>query len=736
MTPLAHRPVVLDRARADDEATFRELRERGPVWAVHDTLDAQLRDLVRARHPRRVPWTDAECRPEVDALLGGAAPERWGRWVWYPWSGDLVHLLPPAEFHELRTDRNRYKLTPEEQAALRGRTIGVAGLSVGNAIALTLAQEGAAGTLRLADFDTVELSNLNRIRAGVHQLGLPKTVLAARQIAELDPYVAVELFPEGLTESCLDAFLDGLDLVVDECDGIAIKFRLRERARARRLPVVMETSDRGLLDVERFDLEPERPSFHGLVGEVRAGELVGIDNERKATLMMQIIGASTTSARACASLMEIDRTISAWPQLASDVALGGATIGAVARRLLLGHPVPSGRRWVDLEAVVSGDAAPATLPGAERPAPQPAPVPGEAPEPDVPEHVRFVTTCAARAPSGANCQPWRFRWDGDALELHHDRVRSRNHLDRTAHASWLAFGAALENAAIAATHRGRTSRVTLGGGGDRIARIELVPAPDGVPDPRLDLVLARSTRRERLPRRPLADADRAALRAAAGPDASVDLVTDEGPLAELGALIGAADRLRCLHPELHREMMGEVRWTPEQAAASGDGLDLELLALDGFQRAALGVTSRVDVAAEARRLGRARALEEMARDAVRDSSAVGLIRFPPGDLARWVAGGRATQRVWLEATARGLGLHPWTALTYLFDQLDVPGSILSPGEQDAVRGWSERLRAVFPALGHEAPAFLFRLVHLPAGGEAPPPARRLPLGRVLERVPR
>jgi hypothetical protein len=27
----------------------------------------------------------------------------------------------------------------------------------------------------------------------------------------------------------------------------------------------METSDRGVLDVERFDLEPDRPIFHGLL---------------------------------------------------------------------------------------------------------------------------------------------------------------------------------------------------------------------------------------------------------------------------------------------------------------------------------------------------------------------------------------------------------------------------------------------------------------------------------------
>ena len=43
--------------------------------------------------------------------------------------------------------------------------VGVAGLSVGHVIAHTLAAQGLCGELRLADFDGLELSNLNRVPA-------------------------------------------------------------------------------------------------------------------------------------------------------------------------------------------------------------------------------------------------------------------------------------------------------------------------------------------------------------------------------------------------------------------------------------------------------------------------------------------------------------------------------------------------------------------------------------------
>ena len=55
-----------------------------------------------------------------------------------------------------------------EQRRLAELRVGVVGLSVGHSTALTLALEGVGGELRLADFDTLALSNLNRLRTGLH----------------------------------------------------------------------------------------------------------------------------------------------------------------------------------------------------------------------------------------------------------------------------------------------------------------------------------------------------------------------------------------------------------------------------------------------------------------------------------------------------------------------------------------------------------------------------------------
>ena len=186
-------PLILDPAAPGCDVRLHELVAEGRVWHVHDTLELQLRDLVRARGcGGRLSEADVDER--VASVVDGVGLDAYGRWIHYPWSGRLVRVLPELEFRELRLDRNRDKITASEQRRLREATVAIVGLSVGNAAAITLTMEGAYGHLKLADFDRLELSNMNRLRAGIHDLGVPKAVLAARQIVELDPYASLTLF--------------------------------------------------------------------------------------------------------------------------------------------------------------------------------------------------------------------------------------------------------------------------------------------------------------------------------------------------------------------------------------------------------------------------------------------------------------------------------------------------------------------------------------------------------------
>src|SRR5690349_7185344 len=222
--------VIID---ADDPSgTLAQLR-MDPRITVIDTCRRQ-QDALRELTPD----------PGIDMLDEPTA------WAYYPWRRSVVHIMGPVGFRRLRLDRNRNLISAEEDRRLAQLRVGIIGLSVGHAIAYALAAEGLCGELRLTDFDELELPNLNRVPASLFDLGRNKAVVAARRIAELDPYLPVRIDRSGAGADTIDEFLRGLDVVVEECDSLDIKVLVREAARARRLPVLMATADRGLLDVE------------------------------------------------------------------------------------------------------------------------------------------------------------------------------------------------------------------------------------------------------------------------------------------------------------------------------------------------------------------------------------------------------------------------------------------------------------------------------------------------------
>lgn len=339
----------------NEEQQLTQLIESNPQLVIIDEIESQLKELLKLKHPDKQ-LTSAELHSLVDKHVGNITYDQYGVWVYYPWRNTLVHLLDEKEFVEVRTNRNQYKITPEEEEILATKKIGIIGLSVGKAIALTMAMERICGEIVLADFDVIELSNLNRIQTGVHHFNTKKTVVAAREIAEIDPYLKVTCYHEGLTESNLNDFFTKdkkLDACIEVCDGLEVKILARQKAKLLGIPVVMTTSDRGMTDVERFDLNPNRPIFHGLINEVEFGDLKKLkSNSQKVPIVQAILEFNNISNRLKSSMNEIGKTITTWPQLGSCVVSGGGIVCNVVRRILLDENIRSGRYYVDIDELI------------------------------------------------------------------------------------------------------------------------------------------------------------------------------------------------------------------------------------------------------------------------------------------------------------------------------------------------------------------------------------------------
>ena len=735
------RPRLFDLTAAEEQEALGALLAAGAVAFCHDTIAQQLAGLMETRAPTHK-LSAADLATAARRHRGAVEEHLYGVWVYYPWLRELVHVLPEAEFRELRTSRNRNKITGEEQARLRRLTLGVAGLSVGRATAVTLALEEIGATYRLADFDHLELSNLNRLRAPLAELGVNKAILTAREIFRINPFAQVEIFPDGITETNLDGFLAGpppLDILFEECDDLQIKIRLREHARAHGIAVLMETSDRGLIDVERFDLDPERPILHGLIGDLKADDLRGLSTYEKVPVVLKIIGAERISTRMAASLVDVETTLKTWPQLASGVALGGALNADAARRVALGHFSSSGRYYVDVESLVSdaADGGVAATPSYDieivAEAAQAAEVGGTR---DALEtlggRVQALVRYAAMAPSGGNCQPWRFVWRGNALECHHDHERSASLLDFDDSASHLALGAAVENMVQVAPELGLAVEIASfpdAGQPRLVARLQLHERQPTGGDSQRRLVAARVTNRRLDQRVPLPAGTLTALGAACDAGSQVRFLSDPEPLHELAEILARGDRVRFLSSVMHRELMAEIRWSAEDVRQSRDGVDVATLELTPTDLAGMRLISNWKIMQAMRNIGAGRGLEKPTRKAVAAASAVGLLSHVEATPQGFVTGGRAMQRIWLAATARGVAFQPMTALLYLFARLERGGGEgLSPRLGDEIAELRDRFRKLFVPNGHRAELMLFRLAVAD-----PPSARALrrPVSAIL-----
>ena len=114
----------------------------------------------------------------------------------------------------------------------------------------------------------------------------------------------------------------------------------------------MEASDRGLLDIERFDLDRNYPIMHGKVKR----EFLLVDEftpEQKKQLPFMFVDPIKASERGLLSFKEIGKTITTWPQLASDVLLGGSVVCMTSRMILLKQNVNSKRIYVDIPSIVN-----------------------------------------------------------------------------------------------------------------------------------------------------------------------------------------------------------------------------------------------------------------------------------------------------------------------------------------------------------------------------------------------
>ena len=200
------------------------------------------------------------------------------------------HILLPQIAYE-----GQEKLTKS-----RALIVGAGGL--GSPAALYMAA-GGVGDLTICDFDTVDLTNLQRqIIHTTQSVGINKAISAQRTLNAMNPDILVNTVKDKSTEQVFEKLIMAADVVLDCSDNFATRYALNRLCFKLRKPLVSGAAIGFEGQVTVFDFRHQTsPCYHclfpddGLETEMRCSEngvfspLVGMIGTTQAAEAMKLL---------------------------------------------------------------------------------------------------------------------------------------------------------------------------------------------------------------------------------------------------------------------------------------------------------------------------------------------------------------------------------------------------------------------------------------------------------------
>jgi len=320
-----------------------------------------------------------------------------------------------------------------------------------------------------------------------------------------------------------------------------------------------------------------------------------------------------------------------------------------------------------------------------------------------------LVEAASRAPSADNMQPWQFVRHEDAIEVFLERQRALP-TDVNAMFGWIGIGAAVENLVIAAAHRGLKAAVEHGAEDGRPERPAVVRLSTGdVDDPLYDWLEQRVTNRgpyQVSHLGPLVAEFNAVVRHL---EAGVHWVAGRAALERMAAMDANTTYIRLENKLLHDELFAVLRFTRGEIESMRYGLDFESLEIPLVLVVIARTLRHWSLNQAVSRLGLGRLVAKMLASRLRTAGGLCLVTARrPGPMG-YIEAGRAMERIWLAATARGLAVQPHGVLPQYLTKVQVEPETFLPHHAAAIRSHREPFYALFPGARDERPAIVLRM---------------------------
>jgi len=331
--------------------------------------------------------------------------------------------------------------------------------------------------------------------------------------------------------------------------------------------------------------------------------------------------------------------------------------------------------------------------------------------------IRFALEEAIRAPSGENCQPWRFVVRGMDVELWNRPERDQSPYGWGQRASYMANGAALENLVLAAGSRGLEAHIEYFPEKELVARVRL--SRGQVPtDPLASEIAKRVSNRKPYKTSPLTVSQMDALQKAARDGVDISVRTDTPSIRAIAEVGATNEKLMLGNRLLHGFFFSHLNWDKREDDEKKIGFYIKTLELPPPAQAAFRIIRHWSVARLLKTIGFPSAVFQQNAAMYAAAGAVGALCTRGMEPLDFVLAGRSLERLWLTATRLGLSFQPLAGIPYLYLEA-TRGSrgMFDTRETEAICAAYERAVSVF-GTGERPLVFLFRV-----GVSDPPSAR-------------
>lgn len=280
-----------------------------------------------------------------------------------------------------------------------------------------------------------------------------------------------------------------------------------------------------------------------------------------------------------------------------------------------------------------------------------------------------IINAGIKAPSGENCQPWRFEVRGNKISVFNIPERDQSLYSWGQRASFLAHGALLENMTITGSRLGYKAVIDLfpeSGEKNLVAHVafqKLVPQKE----PLYYAIEKRTTNRKPYKKIPLSRKEKDEL-LEVNKDikgAKILLVDDSEKIGVLAKYASKNEKILFENKSLHNFFFSHINWNLAEDKEKSIGFYIDTLELPPPARLGFKLFKNWTVLNIFNKAGLSNMVSLVNSKVHSSSSAMGVVTIQNIEPKDFILAGRIMERLWLTATDLGLSLQPLTGVLFL-----------------------------------------------------------------------